>query len=640
MRKTILTLLLSMVLAFVYSQNRKGNLFLHNGAEMHDLYVSFYDDGILLENGNKNITIEQLISDYSFTFEKNTLLSEKKIKEFASQKRNNFFIEKLHRIYKINISNPSNETLLELAEIFETMPEVEYASLVPRTPVPPPYDIMPVTENYEYLQDYLGPDPGVNMHYAWSLGISGENIRIRDIEYGCNTDHEVLNEKNIIIAKGMDIYPEISANYTEHGTAVLGIVYGHNSDFGNKGMVYGAEEVVLYPEWQSSGYNRVYAISQAIENSKAGDIIIYEMQTIAYNDDASQPYVPAEFINVIWDLTKAATDAGIIIIAAAGNGAQNLDSQYFNEYNNRGNSGAIIVGAGTNDTNHAPLPFTTYGSRVDVQAWGTNVFTCGNLGDFFQIGNDFNQAYTMFSGTSSATAIIAGCVVALQSYYYSMMGEYLTSREMRNLLVNTGIPQTQKLSKQIGSFPNIQNAIIAIDDMITGIPKIDFFVENGENCTVNLRWTDYSDIPNLKYNIYRNDELVAENITENSYSEVVNSEIQYLWCIEVISDEKKYPKECYKNNICMGGNIGNTPLKKSYEFYPNPVRNDLIIKRIDYQNHELTVVEIYNLSGSHISTSFIENEQHNINFNNFSAGIYMLKIYDSEQVIVKKIVKQ
>ena len=34
---------------------------------------------------------------------------------------------------------------------------------------------------------------------------------------------------------------------------------------------------------------------------------------------------------------------------------------------------AIIVGAGSSDTFHRKLPFSSYGSRVDVQAWGKAV---------------------------------------------------------------------------------------------------------------------------------------------------------------------------------------------------------------------------------------------------------------------------
>ena len=87
---------------------------------------------------------------------------------------------------------------------------------------------------------------------------------------------------------------------------------------------------------------------------------------------------------------KAATDAGVIVVAAAGNGGENLDSDDYQEYRNRGNSGAIIVGAGEPGTLNALL-ISTYGSRVDLQGWGESVFSTG-YGDFISYG--INQEYT------------------------------------------------------------------------------------------------------------------------------------------------------------------------------------------------------------------------------------------------------
>ena len=105
-----------------------------------------------------------------------------------------------------------------------------------------------------------------------------------------------------------------------------------------------AQMSILYPEWtEEYGYNRVLATSNAIDNSASGDIIIFEMQTYGPNGN----FVLAEYEQAIWDLTKAATDAGIIVVAAAGNGGVNLDATSFNNYNARGDSGAIIVGAGS-----------------------------------------------------------------------------------------------------------------------------------------------------------------------------------------------------------------------------------------------------------------------------------------------------
>src|SRR5690606_13783988 len=128
-------------------------------------------------------------------------------------------------------------------------------------------------------------------------------------------------------------------------------------------------------------------------------------------------------------------------------------------YINRGDSGALIVGGGTPDLSHNKISYSTYGARVNVQGWADNVATSG-YGDWQIFGNDMNQQYTMFSGTSSATPIVAGCVAVLQSYYFSLTGEYLSPLEMRSLLVATGIPQGS--GGPIGPLPNMEAAIAGI----------------------------------------------------------------------------------------------------------------------------------------------------------------------------------
>jgi hypothetical protein len=168
---------------------------------------------------------------------------------------------------------------------------------------------------------------------------------------------------------------------------------------------------------------------------------------------------------------------------------------------------------------------------------------------------------------------------------------------------------------------------------------IDFTIETATKCLVNLNWTFESNEYPVLFNIYKDNELFADKVSYTIYSETIEPQKQHRWCLEILINNIPYCKKCLKNDMCQGGNIPYIELNKLYEFYPNPVRNELTIKRINYIN-ELTVVEIYNISGTHLFTSYIENEQHQISFDKFPQGVYILKIYDSEQVIVKKIVKQ
>lgn len=452
-----------------FGQNRKGMFQLDPASGQHQLYVSIPSMEINeSEDINRlvfesNYELAQLQDLYGIILEKGIPITDEKLDEMVSSAlklgENVQTISKLRSIFKVTIPNPTNERLFALATELESVDVVEYSCLVSLQPVKPPFDIAPATPNFEIFQGFLGPNPGVNMNFAWNLNINGAGIKVRDVEYGFNKNHEELHQINTFLATGMTVNTGATIDYTEHGTATFGTVMGHKGTYGISGLAYGASEIILFPEWQTVGYNRVFAVSQSIANSVAGDVIIYEMQTAGFEGQ----YVPAEFSSVIWDLTAAASTSGIVIVAAAGNGAQNLNSTFYQTYMNLGNSGAIIVGAGTSNLSHNRISYSTFGTRVDVQGWGENVFTSG-YGDAQIIGNDFNQYYTNFAGTSSATAMVAGCAVVLQSYHFSLTGGYLTGPQIRTVLKDTGTAQGNAASGNIGPLPNMQAAMQAVYD--------------------------------------------------------------------------------------------------------------------------------------------------------------------------------
>lgn len=475
MIKKILFLILFFFSLLSHGQSRKNQFHLDSESQKHELHLSFKSD-LALSNTESILAkfpeLEEIMAEFQLDFRQSISFSEEKWNEFERNaiKLNGdaTSILKLKNIFKVVVDNPTNDRLLFLANQFEQFESVEYASLISLEPIKPPADISPTTDNFQPNQTYIGPNPGLNMQYAWDLNLKGEGIRVRDVEYGFNSNHEDLNEVNAFIAPGMTVSSDASIDYTEHGTPVFGIIMADDSGYGTTGLAHEVAEMILFPEWQESGYDRINAVNQSIESSTVGDVIIYEMQANGPASGSSD-YVPAEYNNVIWDLTKAASDAGIVIVAAAGNGNQNLDSSLFNSYMNRGNSGAILVGAGTSTMAHNRISYSTHGSRVDVQGWANSVFSCG-YGDVFMIGGDFNQAYTNFSGTSSATPMVAACAIVLQSYHKSLTGNYLTGPQLRTILKETGIAQGTGVSGNIGPFPNMEDAVQRVyDDFLLGL---------------------------------------------------------------------------------------------------------------------------------------------------------------------------
>lgn len=369
--------------------------------------------------------------------------------------------------------------LLALAEELESYELVEYCELSPVTPPPPPSIndkvtyISPATASWVDQQFYLYGDNGgdvfgIYADYAWELGITGEGVSIVDIEWGWDYQHEDFAGQNMV-----DALTTTAPEHNDHGTAVAGQMYAANNGFGVTGAVYGADAFIGISEITKG---RPSAIAQALDSLEPGDVLVYEMQTGGgdVNGD-NDSYVPADYTQSVWDLTKQATDAGIIVVAAAGNGGEDLDNPYYADYNARGDNGSIIVGAGTR-VGRNRTGFSTHGERVNVCGIGDwSIYTTG-YGDLYNGGA--HATYTKsFAGTSSSTPIVASVVVAIQSYAKSRLNMTLTPIEMRDLLVKTGTPSGTGWPKNT-PLPNIRAAIAELD-AIHGGERYALAVTNG-----------------------------------------------------------------------------------------------------------------------------------------------------------------
>lgn len=383
----------------------------------------------------------------------------------------------------VHVSDPSK--VLEVAQALQKsqlIESVDIASL--DSPPPPPADIAPTTPSLVSLQTYHNTNPGFGVDYLKSLGATGAGVRFTDCEYAFNFNHEDLEDSGITDVSPAAINPSVyEYGYDDHGTAVMGVIGAGDNSYGVTGI---APDSAMYfsSEWTTQGYNRSASIAAAMSGSSAGDVILLEMQATGTFD-----YVPAEYISSVWNLTKTATDAGIIVVAAAGNGTQNLDGADYVSYMARGDSGAIIVGAGSKTTSHTIRYYSTYGARVNVHAWGEGVMTTG-YGGYAKYGDDENQAYTSsFNGTSSASACAAGVVVLMQSYAKNVLGTLFTPEEMRSHLVAYGHAQ--------GGSGGAIGPALSLDLAVAGLPDRPMTMTTGSNGTSLL----YYGLPFRTYKI-------------------------------------------------------------------------------------------------------------------------------------------
>jgi hypothetical protein len=340
-------------------------------------------------------------------------------------------------------------------------------------------------QDLEQFQGYLAPAPdGLDVWHAWSIpGGHGENVKIADIEFDWNLNHNDLKQaiSNAFMSQlGTDPSPEFNV---DHGTAVLGELIAAPDGVGVTGIAYGARIGLINPITQGSTPLVADAISSALKHLDPGDVIVLELQSVSgprLDLTNGHGLVPIEFDSGVFDAIKTATQRGVTVVEAAANGFEDLDHPAYNGAFDRRNrdSGAIVVGAGNPPEGlYGPGPDrvrteeSNYGSRVDVQGWGRFVTTCG-YGDLRHDQGKNNWYTTIFRGTSPATAMVAGAAAVLQSIAISQGLGPLSPLELRQLLVITGSPQQGDVSQNIGPRPNLKAAIEALDSFAGSDPRI------------------------------------------------------------------------------------------------------------------------------------------------------------------------
>ncbi len=386
----------------------------------------------------------------------------------------------LNLYYRVAL--PPGADAARLCDALNDLPFVELAEPMAQPP-PPPVDLNPETPDYRLRQGYSGPaPPGVADTLLDAVpGADGTGVALVDVEYSWVLDHEDLEldpSVNIDAATPADPFP---ADEGSHGTAVLGMIGALDNEYGVSGLVPAAALYVAPANTLEHGYDVARAIDLATSVLEPGDVILVEQQAPAC--DAS--FGPAEWTAAVFDAIQVASELGIIVVEAAGNGGIDLDDPSCLGLFDRAqrDSGALIVGAGS-PVSRARLAFSSYGSRLDLQGWGSGVTTTG-FGELFDPA-DPRQRYTgSFSGTSSAAALVAGTVIALQGASLAAGRPPLLPEEVRALLTSTGISQdpADRPTHPIGPLPDLPAALAELG--IEPKPPAEYFIEPAE-----FAWVD------------------------------------------------------------------------------------------------------------------------------------------------------
>ncbi len=382
-----------------------------------------------------------------------------------AESRCNCVVPDMSRYVRLRLPSKRMSDARVILDRLNALPQVEVA-------YPITVSRRPVTPNFEPKQFHLdAPPTGVDARFSLSVaGARGKGIKVGDVEGAWTLDHEDLPA-----CADLSETPG-STEYADHGTAVLGEIFGVPNSFGVTGIApeatcQVASDYIYHEETDEWEWNVASAMQRHANVMSAGDVILLEVHQPGPNTKTEADYnnqvgyIPAEATPAVWDLTRSLSNQGIIVVAAAGNGNENLDDPIYNNWFSRTahNSGAIMVGAGAGSKSEVPrsrMYFSNYGSRVDVQAWGEQVTTLG-YGDA-QNGPVQKQYTFQFAGTSSASPIVTASVAVVQSYLKSLGKPVMKSAELIALFRQTGTAQAGDAQKAIGPLPNLRSALTSI----------------------------------------------------------------------------------------------------------------------------------------------------------------------------------
>jgi len=376
----------------------------------------------------------------------------------------------------------------EMAGVLERFRALGVVETAYPAPIPQDADIPPPTPDWQGSQGYLesasSSPPGIDAKYAWTRpGGKGAGVYVIDVEQSWQLDHEDLPAR---LASLNDPGGQQEGD-GQHGVAVLGEIVALADGHGVTGIAHegrfnvapvNRKHSFLWVDWTERSV--AAAITAAASRLRRGDVILIEQHYPSGLSSGTCPaacgncpqwgYVPMEYFVPEFIAIHNATARGIHVVEAAGNGGMDLDhSRYGNEFKrNVYDSRAIMVGA--SDANLRPSCWSNFGSRVDVHAWGTNIMTLG-YGNQLVTGAppaDKKQWYTRtFGGTSGASPIVVGAVMAIVGAQKAAGQTLLTPLQMRSLLVSTGTAQQAYTppagmaaeTRNIGPQPDLKRAL-------------------------------------------------------------------------------------------------------------------------------------------------------------------------------------
>ncbi|MGE7932539.1 S8 family serine peptidase [Viridibacillus arvi] len=329
-----------------------------------------------------------------------------------------------------------------------------------------------------------------------------DTVKVAVLDTGVMGTHEDLAGRVLTGKTFVDGYDgTYQGDDQGHGTFVAGIIAANaNNEKGIAGVAGDANvEILPVKVMNKSGVGSAFNIAEGIDYAVDQDVDVINMS------------LSGEYSETVEKAVKRATENGVVVVAASGNGGGSADASYPAALPNVLSVGAIA-------TKDQVYERSNYGSTLDLVAPGVSVLSTSLLGD---LGSNEGH-YSTGTGTSYAAPHVAA-VAAL----YKIKHQDATVNEIKETLTSTATDMNEEGWDEKTGFGKL-NAKAALADDIE-IASLSFTLpKNNANVigttTLQVAITDL----NINKTIFYTDEVNKQNII-SEVATANQTSAQYKW---------------------------------------------------------------------------------------------------------------
>ncbi len=531
--------------------------------------------------------------------------------------------------FTISLPKYCPQNSLQLANIFfesnlfeSAEPEFIYHNL--QTSADPYFNNQWYLKNTgQYGNTYAGID--INAEQAWTLS-KGDGIKTAVFDHGFDMSHPDLI--NNTLGTGYDAQTASSPSILRgaHGTACAGIMGAQqNNNKGISGVAPNAKLVSISisltwgdtPQMLANGFNwaTVNGID-VISNSWGG-------------------YAPSSFIDNAIDnaLTNGRNGKGMVVVFAAGN-----ENDTNPRYPGNSNPKILVVGAMSpcgerkSETSCDNESFwgSCYGDKIDVVAPGVKMYTTDIVRSDGYTTTDYIPD---FNGTSSACPVVAGIATLVLSKNPNLTGQEVnniierSARKVRTDLYNytteIGRPNGTRHLEMGYGLADAYNALLQTPSPCQLNLTINTPITTSHNYQVNNQIIASSIVNNNLTIYFKAKSIVLKPGFKVSGNATGKFKAHYDPCmLSRISDTEINSNTDIASSY-INENEGEKISNLNYQIFPNPNNGAFTIQ---FENSNINLVEIYNLTGQKIFEKQFENINYaEINLDINTKGIYLVK---------------